>query len=111
MKTKTKGKLMGGGFLNSLKWVFVMALLPTTTPINAFKVYTRIVKLVQNTSTKDYDTQVVSDMVPYIHAWYDEDNKSHELLWGAIISRLPMRLLSPSKTELHRSGTTMTTAT
>ena len=55
---------MGGKFLNSLKWVFVMALLPTTTPINAFKVYTRIVKLVQNTSTKDYDTQVVSDMVP-----------------------------------------------
>ena len=36
MKTKTKGTLMGG-VLNSLKWVFVMALLPTTTPINAFK--------------------------------------------------------------------------
>lgn len=59
-----------------------MALLPTTTPINAFKVYTRIVKLVQNTSTKDYDTKVVTDMVPYIHAWYDENNKSTELLWG-----------------------------
>lgn len=57
-----------------------MALLPTTTPINAFKVYTRIVKLVQNTSTKDYDTKVVTDMVPYIHAWYDENNKSTELL-------------------------------
>lgn len=59
-----------------------MALLPTTTPINAFKVYTRIVKLVQNTSTKDYDTQVVSDMVPYIHAWYDANGSSTNLLSG-----------------------------
>lgn len=82
MKTKTKGKLMGGKFLNSLKWVFVMALLPTTTPINAFKVYTRIVQKVQNTDTKDYDTKVVSDMVPYIHAWYDANGSSTNLLSG-----------------------------
>lgn len=73
---------MGGKFLNSLKWVFVMALLPTTTPINAFKVYTRIVQKVQNTDTKDYDTKVVSDMVPYIHAWYDANGSSTNLLSG-----------------------------
>lgn len=57
-----------------------MALLLTTTPINAFRVYTRIVQKVQNTDTKDYDTKVVSDMVPYIHAWYDENGKSSTVL-------------------------------
>lgn len=80
MKTKPNGKLMGGVSLSKPKWLALMALLLTTTPINAFRVYTRIVQKVQNTDTKDYDTKVVSDMVPYIHAWYDENGKSSTVL-------------------------------
>ena len=48
----------------------------------AFKVYTRIVQKVQNSETKDYDTKEVTDYVPYIHAWYDEEGKSNVLLSG-----------------------------
>ena len=48
----------------------------------AFKVYTRIVQKVQNSGTKDYDTKEVTDYVPYIHAWYDEEGKSNVLLSG-----------------------------
>ena len=80
MKTKPNGKLIGGVSLKKSKWLVLMALLLTTTPINAFKVYTRIVQKVQNADTKDYDTKVVSDMVPYIHAWYDENGKSSTVL-------------------------------
>lgn len=52
-----------------------------TTPINAFKVYTRIVQKVQDTDSKDYKTEEVKTLLPYIHAWYD-DGKSHVLLSG-----------------------------
>lgn len=50
------------------------------TQADAIKVYTRIVKQVQNTETKDYDTQVVTDYVPYFHAWYDQDGKASTVL-------------------------------
>lgn len=84
MKTKPYEKMLGGGlFLSRMKWLPLMALLLTAVPANAFKVYTRIVELVQNTSTKDYETKEVTDFVPYIHAWYDvKDKPSTVLLSG-----------------------------
>lgn len=82
MKIKLYEKMLEGGLsLSSMKWLPLIALLLTAVPANAFKVYTRIVQLVQNTSTKDYETKEVTDFVPYIHAWYD-DGKSHVLLSG-----------------------------
>lgn len=63
-------------------WLALAAWLMPASNASAFKVYTRIVQKVQNTDTKDYDTQVVKDLVPYIHAWYDENGKSTDLLKG-----------------------------
>lgn len=82
MKTEQNENLRKEGFLlvGGVKVLVLLALLLVSTPIGAFKVHTRIVQKVQNSDTKDYDTEVVSDMVPYIHAWYNEKDKSSTVL-------------------------------